>query len=110
MTTNLKAWIELHWIQFVGTEEENARALGIACNHLEAVASALDRNPALKPDVLFASKLPTNSKWWIHHERDIENSLLTMDRTHIEENERKWLAHKKRFLQGKTKQNQDPNE
>jgi hypothetical protein len=107
MTTNLEAWIELHWIQFVGTEEEIARAFIIACSHLEAVASALNENPALKQDVLFASKLPTNSKWWIHHEHDIEKSLMEIEQTHIEENERKWLAHKKQFFQSKTKQDKD---
>ena len=72
---------ELDWIQFSGSQAEICHAFRIALDHLEAIANALERNPTLKqkPSVHHATKLPTDSLWWIENRNDIENKLLVIE-------------------------------
>ncbi len=76
-----RARLELAWIQFSGTEDEIRHAFRIAFDHLEAIAKALERNPTLKqePSVRYATKLPTDSLWWIENRDNIENRLLAIE-------------------------------
>jgi hypothetical protein len=73
------ARLELGWIKLSGTEEEKQDAFRIGLNHLEAIAKAIECNLTLKldpPNLLFATKLPSDCHWWIENRNDIENKLL----------------------------------